>query len=173
MNHRQQFKLEGPMEGRLIQVAESALRSNQVVQGFKPSHLKNLRGWKLHSLYGIPAPALDCSQSRISFYPTFSPVIAYTHGLSFSHKAPLGSRWLCRLDNPLLGPGWLLLGLPWNHPFSRLNKIPESSASPCRASASAEFVQLLHVFPVLGCSGLSKALEDERTWWWRQRQRRH
>lgn len=172
MNHRQQFKLEGPTGGHLIQAAESALRSDPVTQGFKPSGPKNLQGWKLYNLYGQPAPALHCSQRHISFYPTFSPVTAYTHSLSFSHKAPLGSGWLCLLDNPSLGPGRLLLGLPWSHPFSRLNKtwflgLPTQGRCVCWICSVASCLS------VLGCPGLCKALKDEGTWWWRQRQRRH
>lgn len=41
MNHRQQFNLEGPVEGHLDQAPGSAPRSEEVAQGFKQSGLKN------------------------------------------------------------------------------------------------------------------------------------
>lgn len=113
MNHRQQFQLEGPMGGHLIWAAESALRSDQVAQSFKPSCLKTLQGWKLHSLYGLPAPALDCSQSSISFYPTFSLFTAYPPTVSHS---PMRPHWEGGGSVFLTTPRWVLASCCWASP---------------------------------------------------------
>lgn len=131
MNYRQQFKQEGPTGGHLIQASESASRSNQVAQGFKSSRLKNLQGWHLHSLYGQPAPALDCSQSSYFLLSHIFLLLQLT--LTVPHS-PIKPHWEVGVSAFLIIPCWVLTGCCWASPEA----IPpqgwiRSDSSPRRA----------------------------------------
>lgn len=120
MNHRHQFKLEGPAEGHVVQAPGSALRSDLVAQGFKQPGLKILQGWKSNNLSGQPAPVLDCPHNE-NVFPSILPLLlfqlmpAVSHLPVMPHHEVFGSVFLTT-------PSQGLSGLPWSHLFSRLSK---------------------------------------------------
>lgn len=54
----------------------STLNSAQIAQGFTQLDLRNLQGWRLHSLSGQPVPLLDCVLS--DFFVPFTHQNPYT-----------------------------------------------------------------------------------------------
>lgn len=112
-----------------------AIRSNQVAQGFIPSDLENLQGWRLYNFSGQTAPLLDCPHCKKDFPKS-------TWNLCCFNLSPLS------LGIPpyspvktLAPPSWSLHHTCWN--LFEILRSPEDFSSPgwtssCSLSLSSQ-----------------------------------